>query len=67
MSNAYNLPPGILLRSQFRHLVPYATNTIQRLIEADKFPPPDIRSPRLYLWRSETILAYLNGTWEAAA
>jgi len=65
---APTLPPGLLRRSQFRHLIPFATNTIQRLIKAGKFPPPDQRasSKRLYIWRSEDIAAYLNGTWSAA-
>ena len=67
VTNHYGLPPGLLRRSQFRHLVPYATNTIQRLIEAGKFPPPlaSASSKRLYIWRSEDIAAYLAGEWTA--
>jgi hypothetical protein len=59
------LPPGLIRRSQFRHLIPFATNTIKKMIEAGKFPPPDARAsgPRLYIWHSEVIEAYLNGTW----
>lgn len=66
-SNQYDLPPGLLRRAQFRHLIPFATNTIQRLIESGRFPPPNPQasSARLYIWRAEDIVAYLDGTWEA--
>jgi predicted DNA-binding transcriptional regulator AlpA len=67
MSNPYGLPPGLIRRAQFRHLVPFATNTIQRMIKRGDFPPPDPRvsSARLYLWRSEVIAAWYLASKEA--
>lgn len=63
MTNSYNLPPGLIRRAQFRHLIPFATNTIQKMIAAGKFPRPieAASSARLYIWRSEDIQAYLKG------
>ncbi|MDM0074417.1 hypothetical protein QTH90_08495 [Variovorax sp. J2P1-59] len=62
-----NLPPGLIRRAQFRHLIPFAPNTLQRMMAAGKFPRPvaAASSARLYIYRSEDIEAYLNGKWAA--
>jgi len=65
MTNTSTLPPGLLRRSQFRHLVPACHATLKAWIKAGKFPPPldSVSSPRLYIWRSEDIATYLQGRW----
>ena len=66
MTNS-TLPPGLIRRAQFRHLIPFAPNTLQRMTAAGKFPRPvaAASSPKLYIYRSEDIEAYLNGNWAA--
>lgn len=61
------LPNGLIRRSQFRHLIPYATNTLAAMIKRGAFPAPDPRvsSERLYIWSASVIEDWLDGTWVA--